>query len=59
MPIGAIVGAEHSALKTITEVVPGCRFASRCAYADAQCTASEPEFINNIACFHPVTGAVK
>jgi oligopeptide/dipeptide ABC transporter ATP-binding protein len=44
---------------TITEVVPGCRFASRCAYADAQCTASEPEFINNIACFHPVTGAVK
>ena len=44
---------------TISEVVPGCRFASRCSYADAQCTASEPEFINNIACFHPVTGAVK
>jgi ABC-type dipeptide/oligopeptide/nickel transport system ATPase component len=44
---------------TISEVVPGCRFASRCSYADAQCTATEPEFINNIACFHPATGAVK
>ena len=44
---------------TITEIVSGCRFASRCSYADSQCTASEPEFINNIACFHPVIGGSK
>ncbi len=44
---------------TITEVVPGCRFASRCSYADAQCTSSEPIFANNIACFHPVTGPIE
>jgi oligopeptide/dipeptide ABC transporter ATP-binding protein len=44
---------------TITEIVPGCRFASRCAYADAQCTSSEPDFVDNIACFHPVVGTIK
>lgn len=44
---------------TITEVVSGCRFASRCQYADDQCLSAEPEFKNNVACFHPVIGAVK
>ncbi len=44
---------------TITEVLPGCRFAPRCPNADAQCTASEPLFTDNVACFHPVGGATK
>jgi oligopeptide/dipeptide ABC transporter ATP-binding protein len=44
---------------TITEVVSGCRFASRCSYADSQCTASEPKFVDNLACFHPVVGVSK
>lgn len=44
---------------TISEVVPGCRFESRCSYADSQCTLSEPVFADNIACFHPVVGVAK
>lgn len=54
-PLNPIPGAPP----TITEIVSGCRFASRCSYADAKCFASEPEFIDDIACFHPVTGGAK
>jgi peptide/nickel transport system ATP-binding protein len=54
-PLNPIPGAPP----TITEVVSGCRFASRCSYADSQCTAAEPAFVNNTACFHPVIGGKK
>ena len=43
----------------ITEIVSGCRFASRCNYADHVCQAAEPAFENNVACFHPVIGATR
>ena len=54
-PLNPIPGAPP----TIAEVVSGCRFASRCAFADSQCLLAEPKFIDNIACFHPVTGGTK
>jgi oligopeptide/dipeptide ABC transporter ATP-binding protein len=41
---------------TISEIVPGCRFASRCSYADVTCKTTEPPLDNNVACFHPVIG---
>jgi oligopeptide/dipeptide ABC transporter ATP-binding protein len=43
----------------ITEIVSGCRFASRCNYADDVCRAAEPAFENNVACYHPVIGATR
>lgn len=38
---------------------PGCRFAARCARADAACTAAEPELVARgpgrlVACHHPL-----
>jgi peptide/nickel transport system ATP-binding protein len=40
---------------------PGCRFAPRCRYAQADCSASEPPLAGGsehlVACFHPVEPA--
>jgi peptide/nickel transport system ATP-binding protein len=46
----------------LASLPPGCRFAPRCRYAQADCTASEPELDgpadHQAACFHPVGAAV-
>ncbi len=42
----------------LAQLPPGCRFAPRCRYAQADCTALEPELgaqaEHEVACFHPV-----
>jgi peptide/nickel transport system ATP-binding protein len=47
----------------LAHLPPGCRFAPRCRYAQADCTALEPELggpaEHEVACYHPVdTGPV-
>jgi peptide/nickel transport system ATP-binding protein len=45
----------------LARLPPGCRFAPRCRYAEADCTASEPVLDgpdeHEVACFHPVGSA--
>ena len=49
----------------LSKPITACRFAPRCAYADATCQESEPELRSDInpdhrfACFHPVTGTIE
>jgi peptide/nickel transport system ATP-binding protein len=42
----------------LAHLAPGCRFAPRCRYAQADCTAVEPELAgpaeHEVACYHPV-----
>lgn len=35
---------------------PGCRFLTRCDFAQAQCSVKAPEMKNSVACFYPVEG---
>jgi peptide/nickel transport system ATP-binding protein len=49
----------------LSKPLTACRFAPRCAYADATCRESEPELRSEgvpghrFACFHPVAGPVQ
>ncbi len=50
-------------LKTIPGNVPslyklpkGCRFQTRCQYVQDKCKQSEPELVDNVACFYPIKG---
>jgi peptide/nickel transport system ATP-binding protein len=42
----------------LADLPPGCRFAPRCRYAQADCTSVEPELSgptdHEVACYHPV-----
>lgn len=49
----------EGSLPLLSEIKEGCRFASRCRFADACCRSREPEFAeitpgHSVRCFHPL-----